>query len=122
LRSVSGTPAKVYVRRAEVRGMYRAGDEFDQQQWLDDLDGVASELQLGAEAKTTAKDLFLSASPGEERSKPAVVAASVYAGALIVGDQRSQTAVAEAADVSRLAIQQRWKELLEEAGFDAPSW
>jgi len=102
--------------------MYRAGDEFDQQQWLDDLDGVASELQLGAEAKTTAKDLFLSASPGEERSKPAVVAASVYAGALIVGDQRSQTAVAEAADVSRLAIQQRWKELLEEAGFDAPSW
>ena len=122
MRSVSGTPAKVYVRRAEVRGMYRAGDEFDQQQWLDDLDGVASELQLGAEAKTTAKDLFLSASPGEERSKPAVVAASVYAGALIVGDQRSQTAVAEAADVSRLAIQQRWKELLEEAGFDAPSW
>jgi len=122
LRSVSGTAAKIYVRRAEVRGMYRAGDEFDQQQWLDDLDGVASELQLGAEAKTTAKDLFLSASPGEERSKPAVVAASVYAGALIAGDQRSQTAVAEAADVSRLAIQQRWKELLEEAGFDAPSW
>lgn len=102
--------------------MYRAGDEFDQQQWLDDLDSVAGELSLDAEARTTAKDIFLSAVPGEERSKPAVVAASVYAGALIAGDQRSQTAVAEAADVSRLTIQQRWKELLEEAGFDAPSW
>ncbi|MCG1003327.1 MULTISPECIES: hypothetical protein [Halobacterium] len=102
--------------------MYRAGDEFDQQRWLDDLDGVARELELDAEAKTTAKDLFLSAVPGDERSKPAVVAASVYAGALIAGDQRSQTAVAEAADVSRLAIQQRWKDLLEEAGFDAPTW
>ncbi|MGB9965393.1 transcription initiation factor IIB family protein [Halobacterium sp. CBA1126] len=102
--------------------MYRAGDEFDQQRWLDDLEGVAADLELDAEARTTAKDLFLSAAPSEERSKPAAVAASVYAGALIAGDQRSQTAVADAADVSRLAIQQRWKELLEEAGFDAPTW
>ncbi len=102
--------------------MYRAGDELDQQQWLETLDGVADVLDLDAEARTTAKDLFLSAVPTGERSKPAVVAASVYAGALIAGDQRSQTAVADAADVSRLAIQQRWKDLLDEAGFEPPTW
>lgn len=102
--------------------MYRAGDELDQQQWLETLDGVADALRLDAEARTTAKDLFLSAVPGDERSKPAAVAASVYAGALIAGDQRSQIAVADAADVSRLAIQQRWKDLLDEAGFEPPSW
>jgi transcription initiation factor TFIIIB Brf1 subunit/transcription initiation factor TFIIB len=102
--------------------MYRAGDEVDQRRWLDELEGVVEDLELSAEAQATAKDLFLSAVPGEDRSKPAAVAASVYAGALIAGDQRSQTAVADAADVSRLSIQQRWKDLLREAGFDPPSW
>ncbi|AHG04217.1 cyclin [Halobacterium sp. DL1] len=102
--------------------MYRAGDEVDQQAWLDELEAVADALDIDAEARATAKDLFLSAVPNEERSKPAAVAASVYAGALIAGDQRSQTAVAEAADVSRLVIQQRWKEILEDAGFEPPSW
>jgi transcription initiation factor TFIIIB Brf1 subunit/transcription initiation factor TFIIB len=102
--------------------MYRAGDEVDQREWLDELDDVARRLDLDAEAHTTAKDLFLSAAPSDERSKPAAVAASVYAGALIAGDQRAQTAVADAADVSRLAVQQRWKGLLEEAGFEPPTW
>jgi transcription initiation factor TFIIIB Brf1 subunit/transcription initiation factor TFIIB len=103
--------------------MYRAGDEFDQREWLDELEAVAEELDLDAEAKSTAKDLFLSAADADaEESKPAAVAASVYAGALIAGDQRSQTAVAEAADVSRLVVQQRWKRILENAGFDAPTW
>jgi len=102
--------------------MYRAGDEVDQQAWLDELEAVADALDIDAEARATAEDLFLSAVPNEERSKPAAVAASVYAGALIAGDQRSQTAVAEAADVSRLVIQQRWKEILEDAGFEPPSW
>jgi len=102
--------------------MYRAGDEVDQQAWLDELEAVADALDIDAEARATAKDLFLSAVPNEERLKPAAVAASVYAGALIAGDQRSQTAVAEAADVSRLVIQQRWKEILEDAGFEPPSW
>ena len=102
--------------------MYRAGDEVDQRAWLDELESVADGLDLNAEARSTAKDLFLSAVPEEERSKPAAVAASVYAGALIAGDQHSQTAVADAAGVSRLSIQQRWKELLEEAGFRPPSW
>ena len=102
--------------------MYRAGDEVDQRAWLDELEGVADSLDLNAEARSTAKDLFLSAVPEEDRSKPAAVAASVYAGALIAGDQHSQTAVANAAGVSRLSIQQRWKSLLEEAGFRPPSW
>lgn len=102
--------------------MYRAGDEVDQRAWLDELESVADDLGLDAEAQATAKDLFLSAVPGEERSKPAALAASVYAGALIAGDQRSQTAVADAAGVSRLSIQQRWKELLSDAGFEPPSW
>ena len=102
--------------------MYRAGDEVDQQAWLDELETVVETLDLDAEARSTAKDLFLSTVPSEERSKPAAVAASVYAGALIAGDQRSQTAVAEAADVSRLVIQQRWKAILEAAGFEPPTW
>ena len=102
--------------------MYRAGDEVDQRAWLEDLEGIADSLDLNAEARSTAKDLFLSAVPEEDRSKPAAVAASVYAGALIAGDQHSQTVVADAAGVSRLSIQQRWKVLLEEAGFRPPSW
>ena len=104
--------------------MYRAGDEVDQRQWLEELEAVAEDLGLDAEARSTAKDLFLSTgeTADAERSKPAAVAASVYAGALIAGDQRSQTAVAEAADVSRLVIQQRWKNVLDEAGFDPPTW
>lgn len=102
--------------------MYRAGDELDQKRWIEELEAVADTLDLDAEARTTAKDLFLSAVPSDERSKPAAVAASIYAGALIAGDQRTQTAVADAADVSRLVIQDRWKGLLEDAGFDPPSW
>jgi hypothetical protein len=30
--------------------------------------------------------------------------------------------VAEAVGVSRLSVQQRWKDLLEEAGLEAPDW
>ncbi|MFW5917947.1 MAG: transcription initiation factor IIB family protein, partial [Haloferacaceae archaeon] len=55
-------------------------------------------------------------------SKPAVAAAALYAAALLVGEERAQTAVADAMDVSRLSVQQRWKPILEEAGFRSPSW
>lgn len=104
--------------------MYRAGDEVDQRRWLEELEAVADALDLDAESRSTAKDLFLSTveDAAQERSKPAVVAASVYAGALIAGDQRSQTTVAQAADVSRLVIQERWKRVLEDAGFEPPTW
>jgi transcription initiation factor TFIIIB Brf1 subunit/transcription initiation factor TFIIB len=102
--------------------MYRAGDVVDQQEWLAELDAVASRLELESTARSTARDIFLSSVPASERSKRPVLAASIYAAALIEGDQREQTAVAEAAGVSRLSIQKRWKDLLEANGFRAPSW
>jgi transcription initiation factor TFIIIB Brf1 subunit/transcription initiation factor TFIIB len=51
-----------------------------------------------------------------------VAAASLYAGALIAGEERSQGAVADAMDVTRLSVQNRWKELLQESGFQPPEW
>ena len=102
--------------------MYRAGDAVEQQAWLDDLEAAADRLELSTEARSNARDLFLSTVPDEERSKRAAVAAGLYAGALIAGDQRSQRRVADAVGVTRLTIQQRWKPLLADAGFDVPSW
>jgi len=102
--------------------MYRAGDEVTQSEWLTELDRVSDRLDLGTAARSTARDLFLSTLPDERRSKRAALAAAVYAGSLVAGDQRSQTEVADAADVSRLSVQGRWKELLEEAGLRPPSW
>ena len=102
--------------------MYRAGDEVDHREWMVELNRVADRLELGSAARSTAQDLFLSRLPSEDRSKRAALAASLYAGSLIAGEERSQTAVAEAASVSRLAVQQRWKQLLDDAGLDPPSW
>lgn len=102
--------------------MYRAGDEVDQQEWLAELNRVADRLELDGNARSTAQDLFLSQLPDEERSKQAALAASLYAGSLIAGEERSQSAVARAADVSRLSVQKRWKDLLREAGLEPPSW
>ncbi len=70
--------------------MYRAGDEVDQREWLAELDRVASRLGLGSSAKTTARDIFLGSLPDEERSKQPVLAASIYAAALIEGDPRDR--------------------------------
>ncbi|GGL23609.1 cyclin [Halarchaeum grantii] len=102
--------------------MYRAGDAREEEEWLGELERVSDRLDLDAEARSTARDLFLSTRPDEDRSKRAALAASLYAASLVAGDQRSQTAVADAADVSRLTIQGRWKDLLEEAGLDPPGW
>jgi len=102
--------------------MYRAGDAVDESEWLGELERAADRLAVGSEARSTARDLYLSAAPESERSKRAVVGAALYAGALVTGEQRSQSAVAEAADVSRLTIQGRWKELLADAGLDRPGW
>ena len=102
--------------------MYRAGDEVSHQEWLTELQAIADRLELDAAARSTAHDLFLSKLPEEDRSKRAALAASLYAGSLIAGDQRSQTAVANAAGVSRLVIQRRWKDLLAEAGLEPPTW
>ena len=102
--------------------MYSARDRVEEEEWLAELDRGADSLGLSAEARSTAEDLFLSNVPEAERSKPAVAAAALYAAALLSGEERAQTEVANAMDVSRLSVQQRWKSLLEEAGFRPPSW
>ena len=102
--------------------MYRASDRVQNQRWLADLQRAADELDLGSDARSTAEDLFLSTIPEGERSKPAAIAASLYAGGLIAGDRRSQGAVADAVGVTRLTVQKRWKALLEEAGLEPPTW
>jgi transcription initiation factor TFIIIB Brf1 subunit/transcription initiation factor TFIIB len=102
--------------------MYRARDQVENEEWLADLDRAADRLGLTAAARSRAVDLFLSTIPEAERSKEASLAASLYVGALIEGDRRSQGAVADAAGVSRLSVQQRWKELVEEAGLERPNW
>jgi hypothetical protein len=102
--------------------MYRARDERDNAEWLADLEAAADRLELGTDARSCARDVFLTGVPERDRSKPAAVAAALYVGALVAGDQRSQGTVADAVGVSRLAVQQRWKDLLDAAGLDAPEW
>ena len=102
--------------------MYRARDEFANEEWLAELEAAATDLALDAAARERAADLFLSTVPDEERSKRAALAASLYAGALIAGDRRSQSAVAETVGVARLTVQNRWRDALEAAGLEPPAW
>ena len=102
--------------------MYRARDAVDNEEWVAAVEDAGERLDLGTEARSRAVDLFLSNVPESDRSTPAVLAASVYVAALTTGQQRSQSAVAEATGVSRLTVQQRWKAVLESAGLDAPEW
>lgn len=102
--------------------MYRASDEVANEAWLATLDEAAERLDLAAEARSRAADLFLSTVPSEDRSKDPALAAAIYVATLTVGDTRSQGDVADAVGVSRLSVQQRWKDLMEEAGLEPPSW
>jgi len=102
--------------------VYRASDEVANAEWLGELEAAADRLELSTEARSRAADAFLTALPEAERSKPPTMAAALYVGALVVGDERTQGEVAEAAGVSRLSVQQRWKDVLEAAGLDAPDW
>ena len=102
--------------------MYRASDERDNEQWLADLNEAADRLGFSTEARSRAADVFLSALPESDRSKRATLAAALYVGGLVAGEQRSQRTVADAVDVSRLSVQQRWKEVLDAAGLDPPGW
>lgn len=106
----------------DTTSVHRASDRVEQSDWLDELREAGDELDLSNTARSCAVDLFLSGIPDADRSKPAVVAASLYAGCLLAGEERSQTAVADAVGVSRLSVSNRWKPLLEEAGFEPPSW
>jgi transcription initiation factor TFIIIB Brf1 subunit/transcription initiation factor TFIIB len=102
--------------------MYRAGDAVEHADSLAELEAAADDLDLGDESRRNARDLFLSAVPDEKRSRRAALAAAIYAGALIAGDQRSQGAVADAVGVARLSVGNHWKSLLREAGLDPPDW
>ena len=102
--------------------MYKARDQVANQEWVTVLDEAATSLDLSEAAHTRAIDLFLSTVPSSDRSKQAAIAASLYAGSLIEGDSRSQSEVAEAVGVSRLTVQQRWKQLVIEAGLNPPRW
>lgn len=102
--------------------MYRAREHVENERWIGEIERAAKQLELDEAVQTRAVDLFLSTVPETERSKQAAVAASLYAGALIEGDRRSQGTVADAVGVARLTIQQRWKELIEEAGLNPPTW
>jgi transcription initiation factor TFIIIB Brf1 subunit/transcription initiation factor TFIIB len=102
--------------------VYSARDRVEQEEWLADIQAAADELDLGSEPRSTAEDLFLSNAPESDRSKPAVAAAALYAATLVVGEERSQTAVADAMGVTRLSVQSKWKPLLSDAGFPTPTW
>jgi len=102
--------------------VHRASDEVAQRPWLDALEGAADDLDLEARTAARAADLYLADVPEADRSKPARVAASLYAASLIDGAERPQTAVADAVGVSRLVIQSRWKDVLRGAGFEPPEW
>ena len=102
--------------------MYSARERVEHGEWLEELERIGDRLELSSEARSCAADLFLADVPEADRSKQAVLAASIYAGSLVAGDGRTQVEVAEAADVSRLSIQQRWKDLLADAGLEPPSW
>ncbi len=102
--------------------MHRARDRIEHERWIVELERVADRLGLSTEARSCALDLFLADVPEADRSKPAALAASVYAGSLVAGDGRTQVAVAEAAGVSRLSIQGQWKGRLETAGLETPGW
>ncbi len=101
--------------------MYRARDELDNAEWLEELEAAADRLGLNTSARSRARDIFLT-TVSEDRSKQTTLAASLYVGALVESDERSQTAIAEAVGVSRLTVQKYWKEHLEAAGLDAPDW
>jgi len=111
----------MYPRRLPV-SVYRASDRVDNEAWIELLDEACAALDLDAETRSTAVDLFLSRAPADDRGKRVAAAASLYAAGLIRGEERSQSAVADTMDVSRLSVQKRWKPILEDAGFSPPSW
>lgn len=101
--------------------MYRARDELDNAEWLEQLEDAADRLELSTSARSRARDIFLTTA-STHRSKQTTLAASLYVGALVESDERSQTAVADAVGVSRLTVQKYWKEHLKAAGLEPPEW
>lgn len=102
--------------------MHTGRDRLEHEAWLERIQRAADALELGSDARSTAENLFLDDVPERDRSKRARAAAALYAGALIAGEERSQTSVAAAMDASRISVQSHWKDLLRESGFDTPDW
>jgi len=102
--------------------VYPARDRVVHEAWIEELATAADALDLDEEARSVAVDLFLQDVPTADRSKRAVAGASLYAAALITGQERSQGRVASVLETSRVSVQQRWKQRLRVAGFDPPSW
>ncbi len=102
--------------------MYRASDERENNDWLAQLELAADRLELGTNARSRARDIFLSTVPENDRSKRTALASSLYVGALVAGEEKSQQSVADAVGVSRLSVQQNWKDQLEAAGLEPPGW
>ena len=102
--------------------MYRASDRVENEAWIELVAAACIALDLDAETRSTAVDLFLSRAPDDDRGKRVAAAAGLYAAGLIRGEERSQSAVADAMDVSRLSVQKRWKPILADAGFAPPTW
>lgn len=100
--------------------MHRAGDRVKYEQWLTRLDAAADQLSLDDETRSIAVDMFLADVPSAAEQKRTALAASLYASTRITGVDRSQRAVADAAGVSRLSVQQQWKQRLRLAGFETP--
>jgi transcription initiation factor TFIIIB Brf1 subunit/transcription initiation factor TFIIB len=102
--------------------VYSARDQVDNEEWLAEIEQASDRLGLGTEARSYATDLFLSHVPESDRSKRAIAAASLYAGSLVAGEGQTQTDVADAMGVARLSVQQHWKPILRDAGFEVPDW
>ena len=102
--------------------MHRARDELEHEEWLDVLESVGETLDLNAETRSQAKEIFLSAVPDTRRSKRAAAAAALYVAGILTGDRRSQETVADAVGVARLTVQKRWRDQMAAAGFEPPEW
>lgn len=102
--------------------MYRASDEREHADWLKHLEAAADRLNLGTGARSRARDVFLLTVEEADGSKQTTLATSLYVGALVAGEEQSQQTVADAVGVSRLSIQQRWKDQLRAAGLEPPDW
>jgi len=102
--------------------VYRASDHRAAADALDAIEAAAADLDLDEETASRAADLYLSHRPDADRSKPAVIATSLYVAGRTTGETRSQQRVAEVCDVSRFTIQQRYREMLTAAGFEPPGW
>lgn len=102
--------------------MYRASDAVDHEASLAEITAAAETLDLDDEAIMTARELFLSVAPNDDRSEETLIGASLYAASLLVGAERSQGAVADAVGISRLSVQANWKSVVDTAGFEPPSW